>query len=280
VGETRFDRKKNVNCGHPNVPDVTITEIGKTFRVSSMHGVDQFLARPMYLFRRLCAAWLLMSCAGCCTAGPIFSTSQPNVIVFRAIGGYFPDLCAIEEGLLDEGICPTVAYPSAHEKITERIIAARNNGRFDGPLVIVGYSAGADKALLVSRRLADRGIEVDKLVLVEPSVNGRVPGNVKECFNIYKPQLWTEYVPIFRGCMVTAENPSTELRNYDVRDYNDGRYDWGNHFTLTMNPYIRDLIIDEVVATIDGVPEQEEVLDVQQPDSATQIGEEFHPPAQ
>jgi hypothetical protein len=194
------------------------------------------------------------------------------------MAGYFPCLSDLEDQLLEEGVCPTVACAKAHQKITERIIAAKNNGRLEGPLVIVGYSAGADKALLVSRRLGERGIEVDKLILIEPSRKGCVSANVRECINIYKPQLWTEYVPFFRGCQVTAENPSTLLLNYDVRDYNDGRYDWDNHFTLTMNPYVRDLMIDEVLSAIDGVPEQEEMLSEESAGSAAEAVEEFHPP--
>jgi hypothetical protein len=245
-----------------------------------MPSADWKFIGPGVLCRRFCAVLALAACTGCCTSGPIFSASQPNVIVLRAMAGYFPYLSDIEEQLLEEGVCPTVAYAGAHQKITERIIAAKNNGRLQGPLVIVGYSAGADKALLVSRRLGERGIDVDKLVLVEPSVNGCVPGNVKECLNIYKPQLWTRYVPFFRGCMVTAENPSTRLLNYDVRDYNDGRYDWDNHFTLTMNPYLRDLMIDEVLSAIDGVPEQEDMLSEQADGSPTEVAEEFQPPAQ
>ncbi len=210
--------------------------------------------------RRLSAALLLTACAGCCTTGPILSASQPNVIIFRAMAGYFPYISDLEDRMLDEGVCPTVALPAAYPQIAERIIGARNNDRLNGPLVIVGYSAGADSALRVSRRLGECGITVDKLVLLEASANGCVPGNVKECINIYKPQVWTEFFPFFRGCIVTAESPSTALVNYNVREYNDGRYDWDNHFTLTFNPYVRDLMFDEVMAAIDGAGDDEDAL--------------------
>jgi hypothetical protein len=272
-------RAKEIRRGsHPIVLKMTITETGKTFRVSAMPSADREFIGPRVLCRRLCALLFLTTCAGCCNAGPIFSASQPNVIVLRAMAGYFPCLSNFEEQLLEDGICPTVAYAGAHQEITERIVAAKNNGRLQGPLVIVGYSAGADKALVVARRLGECGIEVDKLVLVEPSKQGCVPANVRECLNIYKPQLWTEFVPFFRGCIVTAENPSTQLLNYNVRDYNDGRYDWDNHFTLTMNPYLRDFMVDEVLSAVDGVPEQEDVPSEQADVSAADESEEFHAP--
>ena len=188
------------------------------------------------------------------------SPSRPNVIVFRAMTGYFPCLCEFEEKLLDEGVNTTVAYPSAHRRIAERLIAAKNTGNLDGPLVIVGYSLGADNAIRVARRLGMRGIAVDKLVLLEASKPSCIPGNVHECINIYKAQPLNDLMPFFRGCTLTAENPDTVLVNYNVREYNDGRYDWDNHFTLTANPYVQDLMIDEVMSAFETAPVQEEVV--------------------
>jgi hypothetical protein len=39
----------------------------------------------------------------------------------------------------------------------------------------------------------------------------------------------------------------------NVRDFNDGRYDWDHHFTLTTNPYVRDLMINEVMSAVDAL---------------------------
>jgi hypothetical protein len=227
---------------------------------------------------RLAALLLAASCAGCCTPGPILSASRPNVIVFRGMAGYFPNLGEFEDKLLEEGICPTVAFPDAHARICERIIAARNTGTLQGPLVIVGYSAGADKAIVLSRSLRERGITVDKLVLLETTRESTVPGNVTECVNIYKPQPWDGVIPVFRGCPVSAASPATIVSNYNVRDYNDGRYDWDNHFTLTTNPYVQDLIIDEVVAGLEAAPKQDGVASGNDQDTA-QRAEEVPPPA-
>ncbi len=202
------------------------------------------------------ALWLAIGCAGCIAPGPILSVSRPNVIIFRSTAGYFPNLAGFEDQLVEEGVCATVAYPDAHKKIAERIIAARNTGRLQGPLVIVGYSAGADKALLVSRRLGQRGIVVDKLVLVEAHEGGHVPANVRECLNIYKPQPWSNWCSLFTGCTVEAENPATQLVNYNIREFDDGRYDGDNHFTLPANPYLQDLMVDEVLAAFE--PEEAE----------------------
>jgi hypothetical protein len=206
---------------------------------------------------RLAALLLAASCAGCCTPGPILSASRPNVIVFRGMVGYFPNLGEFEDKLLE---------------------AARNTGRLQGPLVVVGYSSGADKAIVLSRSLQERGITVNKLVLLEATSETSIPGNVSECVNIYKPQPWDGVIPVFRGCPVTAESPATIVSNYNVREYNDGRYDWDNHFTLTTNPYVQDLIIDEVVAGLEGAPKQDEVASGND-QGAIKTAEEVPPPA-
>ncbi|HEY2252606.1 MAG TPA: hypothetical protein VGH74_16145 [Planctomycetaceae bacterium] len=200
---------------------------------------------------RLIGVALAMLCAGCYSPGPIGSASRPNVIVLRGTAGYFPNLADFEDKLLDEGVCPTVAYPEAYPAIAERLIGGRNRGRLTGPVVIVGYSSGANAAISLSRRLGEKGIDVDKLVLLEATTGERVPGNVVACFNIYKTQPWYDIVPAFGGIPVSKESAATTLVNYNVRDYNDGRFDWENHLTLAANPFIQDLLLDEVLVAFE-----------------------------
>ena len=208
--------------------------------------------------RALVGLGLAISCTGCMGPGPIGSPTRPNVFILRGTVGYFPCISQLEDKLLDEGVCPTVAYPEAYPKLAERIIAGRNMGRFEGPLVLVGYSVGGDKAIDLACLLNERGITVDKLVLLESSGSKTIPYNVRECFNIYKYQPWSEVFPLFRGEPVRPESQATTVVNYNLRDYNDGRFDWDNHFTLSLNPYVQDLIVDEVLATIDADPQDED----------------------
>src|SRR5205823_1592424 len=99
---------------------------------------------------------LAVFCAGCVSSEPIGSATRPNVFVMRGPAGYFPNLADLEDRLIDEGTCPTVAYPDAEGTIAERIIGGRNRGRLTGPIVIVGYSAGANAAVSLSERLGAR----------------------------------------------------------------------------------------------------------------------------
>lgn len=200
---------------------------------------------------RLIGLALAILCTGCYSTGPIGSASRPNVIVLRGMGGYFPNLAEFEDKLLDEGVCPTVAYPDAYHTIAEKLIGGRNRGRLDGPVVIVGYSAGANAAISLSRQLGERGIDVDKLVLLEATTTENVPGNVVACINIYKTQPWYDVIPAFGGIPVSRESVATTLVNYNVRDYNDGRFDWENHLTLAANPHIQELMLDEVLVAFE-----------------------------
>ncbi|MBS0262235.1 MAG: hypothetical protein JSS02_09820 [Planctomycetes bacterium] len=203
------------------------------------------------LWPRVIALLLAACSAGCVSPGPIGSETQPNVFVMRGPAGYFPNLAEFEERLVAEGTCPTVAYPDAEGAIAERIIGGRNRGRLNGPIVIVGYSSGAPAAVSLSNRLGSRGIEVDKLVLVESTEASVVPQNVQACLNIYKSQPWARTIPAFTGHPVSAAGATTDLVNYDVREYNDGRFDYENHLTLAANPHVQDLMIDEILETFD-----------------------------
>jgi len=228
---------------------------------------------------RLIGVALALWCAGCYSPGPIGSASRPNVVVLRGTAGYFPNLAQFEDRLLDEGVCPTVAYPDAYATVAERLIGGRNRGRLNGPVVIVGYSSGANAAISMSRMLGEKGIEVNKLVLLEATTGEKVPDNVVSCFNIYKSQPWYDVIPAFGGIPVQKESPATTLVNYNVRDYNDGRFDWENHLTLAANPFIQDMILDEVLVAFEPnteAPATEEsispVPSEEQPDESSDEG--------
>lgn len=204
---------------------------------------------------RLCACLgliLLVGASGCYSAPPIGSACRPNVFVVRGIIGYWPFIETFEDALCDEGLSPTIAFPAQYCQLADDITEGTESGHLNGPLVIVGYSVGANSAIHVCRRLQERNITVDKLVLLETSYAEEIPGNVRSCFNIYKSQPLTDWFPIFRGLPLDAESSRTEMVNYDLRREDPGICCWDNHLTMCMNRRIHDLIIDEVLDEIDG----------------------------
>jgi hypothetical protein len=204
---------------------------------------------------RFCACLgliLLVGGSGCYTAPPIGSACRPNVFVMRGIIGYWPFIETFEDALCDEGLCPTIAFAEQYHELADDIAEGTESGQLKGPLVIVGYSVGANGAIHLCRRLEERNITVDKLVLLETSYDEEIPANVRSCFNIYKSQPLTDWFPIFRGIPLEAESGGTELVNYDLRCEAPEICCWDNHLTMCMNRRIHDLMIDEVLDEIDG----------------------------
>lgn len=203
---------------------------------------------PVFLVR-ICISLgllLILGGAGCCPLRSIGSPSQPNVFVLRGIIGYWPLIETFEESLCREGIVPTDTVPKAWPWMADKIAEGRESGRLQGPLVIVGYSIGANEAIRACRRLDERGITVDKLVLLETNFHDEIPGNVRSCFNVYKSQPLTNWIPIFRGVPVTAVSSETELVNYDLRCQDADLCLWDNHLTLCANRYIQELMVAQV----------------------------------
>lgn len=199
---------------------------------------------------------LVLSGSGCCSM-PVGSSCGPNVFVLQGTGGYWPCIERFEKSLSDEGICTTVARPEQYPALADDIAQARECGRMRGPIVIVGYSLGAVAAIQLCRHLEDYGIAVDKLVLLESSYDAPLPANVSRCFNIYQSRPKTDWLPAFRGVPVSAESPATQVVNYDLREEEGELCCRGNHFTICTNPYVQDVMVDEILS-VAGRGEEEE----------------------
>lgn len=212
---------------------------------------DARCPRPAGFYLRIAMSAMLLGFAGCRAPGPTGSDCRPTVFIIPGTAGYFPRLGEFKNRLLDRGICPAVSHPSACTKLAEQIIDGWNEGRLTGPVVIAGYSSGADQALRLAWQLGQQDVTVDKLVLLEPTLARSVPCNVRSCFNIYKGQPWGYELPWLRGYAVSAESPETDLFNYNLRD-DDGRFRGENHFTLSANRDVQELMVDEIVAGMIG----------------------------
>jgi hypothetical protein len=193
---------------------------------------------------------LLAGSGGCCT--PFGSASRPNVVVLRGIIGYWPFIEPFESSLCAEGICPTTAFAEGYHQVADEIVEGQQSGRWQGPLVIVGYSSGANSAIKLCRDLGGRGVKVDKLVLLETSYDDLVPANVRSCVNIYKSQPATDWIPIFRGIPLCAESAQTELVNRDIHYEPYAHGFLNHHLTICANPAVQQLMLDEVREGIDG----------------------------
>lgn len=188
---------------------------------------------------------MLTGCGGC--LAPPLSCNRPNVFVLEGIAGYWPLCCQFEGALRAEGIHPIMAFAEEYYPLAEFIADQRQCGRLDGPIVVVGYSLGANTAILLADRLKERGVEIDKLVLLEASYKDEVPSNVRDCVNIYKSHPWTDWIPIFRGIPLPAESNSTAMVNCDLRECHPEAGGWHHHLIVCANPNVHRVMVDEVL---------------------------------
>lgn len=180
-----------------------------------------------------------LGCVGCdCVGG------TPHVEVLRGIAGYWPHSGRFQQELASRGISSTVSYCELYPLVAQRLIERKRQNPCM-PVVIVGYSLGANHALRVARRLQKEGIAVDSLVLLETTYEDTIPGNVRRCFNAFRPRPLDE-IPFMRGIPLAADSYGTMVTNYDLRAHDDGRFQGENHLTLCFNDDVHRLLAGAV----------------------------------
>lgn len=174
---------------------------------------------------------------------------EGNVILVRGLMDIFSlGLNDMTDDLEAQGVNAHVCSGPRWGSVSDEIKLEHREGKLKGPLCIVGHSYGADDAVRLARSLGDDGIKVDMLALIDPTTPPKIPANVAHCFNLYKSNSLTDWIPVLRGIPVEAESPDTELVNFDIRDHNaDGRYDWNNHFNIEEDKDVQQTIIEQVL---------------------------------
>jgi pimeloyl-ACP methyl ester carboxylesterase len=121
-------------------------------------------------------------------------------------------------------------------------------GRWSGPLILVGHSIGADDQIRVAKRLNEWDVPVDLLILIDPTVPGTIPPNVRHCVNIYKSHPGLDTIPAFRGVRVrSADAERTLTENINLRTTRVG-FDTRpiNHFNIAKIKGVQDMVLAEI----------------------------------
>lgn len=128
--------------------------------------------------------------------------------------------------------------------------------RPDGPLVLIGFSYGADDAVEIARSLDERGIAVDLLVSIDPVTPPAVPLNVKACRNYYETNGPWDALPWLRGIPL-RESPTGapgRLVNVNVRKgfgtapASEFTEPGTSHARIASDPKLHKVILAEVMA--------------------------------
>ena len=115
-----------------------------------------------------------------------------------------------------------------------------------GPLVLVGFSYGADDVILIARRLAERHQPVALLVTIDPVTPAAVPANVGRCVDFYQPNGVWDLFPFLRGVPLSADAGAPPPLNVDVRARPDLVEPDTSHATIAANARVHRAIVDLV----------------------------------
>ncbi|MFN0051911.1 MAG: hypothetical protein ACKV0T_06950 [Planctomycetales bacterium] len=166
---------------------------------------------------------------------------RQDVILIRGGAGYWPGAKDMANHFQSIGYVPTIIQHWEYSSVADEIGQAVAQGRMSGGVVIVGYSSGADFACLLAKRLQEKGIRVQTMVLIESTFGISVPENVDYCINYYKKRPM-DFVPAFRGVPVTAKSSATQMYNINVA--NDPQLKFlsdRNHFTMCNSPMLHQM---------------------------------------
>jgi hypothetical protein len=123
------------------------------------------------------------------------------------------------------------------------------------PLVLIGFSYGADDAVQVATKLDRAGIGVDLLLTIDPVTPPPVPAKVKACRNYYQSNGPLDLLPWLRGIPLEPArgfDPGGRLVNTNIRDHPDLLEPGTSHATIAANARLHRVIVEEVLRACPG----------------------------
>jgi pimeloyl-ACP methyl ester carboxylesterase len=137
--------------------------------------------------RRLSACCLLALL--CLLANGVASAarSETHAYLLRGIFNVSVGLDVLAGKLAKRGIAASVYGPLDENSVTDAAIRDYRSGKARS-IVLIGHSLGAGAAVSVASRLAQAGVPVALLVLLDPKASFWVPRNVSRAVNFYIPQ--------------------------------------------------------------------------------------------
>ena len=128
--------------------------------------------------------------------------------------------------------------------LSDSLIKRYKAKQLQGPIILVGHSLGANDQIAVARNLARANIPVALLITIDAVLPFRIPSNVQQALNIYKPS----FVPMFSGFSLNAADPKlTHVENLNVNKVKGIAV---NHFTIDKDSYVQRLMLDRILATL------------------------------
>jgi pimeloyl-ACP methyl ester carboxylesterase len=175
--------------------------------------------------------------------------APPPVVLIRGWRDLWSDgIDGLAAELRTTGINAAVFKESQARDVGDSLVADARAGRAAGPVILVGFSYGADDVIQIAQRLNDAGRAVDLLVLIDPVTPRPIPSSVRRCVNYYQSNGMWDAFPWLRGvpARVADGTPSERLTNIDIRSRADLVEAGTSHRTMAGNAKLHAAIIAEV----------------------------------
>ena len=137
--------------------------------------------------RRLSACCLLALLCLFANGMASAARSETHAYLLRGIFNVSVGLDVLASKLAKRGIAASVYGPLDENSVVDVAIQDYRSGKARS-IVLIGHSLGAGAAVSVASRLAEAGVPVALLVLLDPKGSFRVPRNVSRAVNFYIPQ--------------------------------------------------------------------------------------------
>ncbi len=174
--------------------------------------------------------------------------ARPHVEIVRGLAGYMPGVDELQCRLAARGITSTTACCASAHQVSQRLLDRRARGD-QSPIVLMGYAVGGGGVRKVARDLAEHGVCVDAIILIDPSFFEPVPRNVRYAFVAYRPETCQKWNPIMRGCPVRVESNATVVNKVNLDESApQGVLDGECHLTITSNAWVQELLANEAAA--------------------------------
>ncbi len=173
-----------------------------------------------------------------------------QVILLRGWRGlYSTGIDSLADELRTQGVGATVFRESQWPKVAEKLANVYPSSTpANRPLVLIGFSYGADNAVAIARKLSAAGVNVDLLITIDPVTPDKVPIGVAECFNFYQSNGWMDVFPFFRGIPLQADSGSRiPIQNTNIHEHPELEDPHVGHRTIAAHQPVHQEIIKKVL---------------------------------
>lgn len=129
---------------------------------------------------------------------------------------YSGGLDRLAEELRQQGVAAEVFRDEQWPALAAALIRQYAINTDHDPLVLIGFSYGADDALRIADEMNRRGLAVNLLITIDPVTPPAVPQNVVSCFNFFQTNGFWDAFPWLRGVPLKAVGVG-RLVNVDIR---------------------------------------------------------------